>query len=161
MLVSAAGPSYGPAVSPTTRVRVCLVAVVLLTATELAACGIVHLGAGKPCLPSRLTASPARITVGGAVTVSSPPFACSASYPAGKQYRLLLALVGRAAPRSLGQVPVARDGSFRTSLVIPADAPPGEAFIEVYGSAFDDCRDTNGGSCAGYTVPLTLLPAPS
>jgi hypothetical protein len=96
------------------------------------------------------------------VTVSSPAFACRASYPAGKQYRLLLELVDRAAPKSLGLVPVGRDGSFRASLVIPKDASPGEAFIEVSGSAFDDvCRDTVGNSCAGYMVTLTLLPAPS
>jgi hypothetical protein len=108
-----------------------------------------------------MTATPSRVAVGGAVTVSSPSFACPASYPAGKEYRLLLALVGGGAPMSLGRVPVGRDGSFRASLVIPTDAPPGEAFIEVSGSALDDCRDTAGGSCAGYTVALTLLPVPS
>jgi hypothetical protein len=161
VLVPAAGLPYRPAMSPTTRGRVCLPAVVLLTAAGLAACGVVQLGDGKQCLPSPMTASPARIAVGGTVTISSPPFACPAGYPAGKQYRLLLALVGRAAPRPLGRVPVARDGSFRASLVLPADAPPGEAFIEVFGSAFDDCRDTEGGSCAGYTVALILLPAPT
>lgn len=148
--------------SLTTRGRVSLLAVVLLASAGLAAYAAVQLGDGKPCLPSPMTASPPRIVVGRTVTVSSPPFACPASYPAGKQYRLLLALVGRAAPKSLGPVPVARDGSFRASLVIPADAPPGEAFIEVSGSAFDgSCDDTIGGSCAGYTVALTLLPMTS
>lgn len=161
MLVLTAGPPYRPAMSPTTRGRVCLLAVVLLTAAGLAACGAGQLGDGRQCLPSPMTAAPARVAVGGTVTVSSSPFACPASYPAGKQYRLVLAMVGRAAPRPLGRVPVARDGSFRASFVIPADAPPGEASIEVHGSAFDDCRDTEGGSCAGYTVALTLLPAPS
>jgi hypothetical protein len=69
-----------------------------------------------------------------------------------------LALLGRAAPVSLGRVPVGTDGSFRASFAIPADASPGEAVIEVSGSALDDCRDTAGGSCAGYSVMLTLLP---
>ena len=150
-----------PAMSLTTRGRVCLLTVVLLAAAGLAAYAGLQLGDGKPCLPSPMTASPSRIVVGRTVTVSSPPFACPASYPAGKQYSLLLALVGRAAPKSLGRVPVERDGSFRASLVIPRDAPPGEALIVVSGSAFDDCRDTAGGSCAGYTVVLTLLPVSS
>jgi hypothetical protein len=161
VLVVAAGLSYGPAMSLTTRGRLCLLAVFLLTAAGLAACRGVQLGDGNQCLPSPMTASPSQIVVGGTVTVSSPSFACRASYPAGKQYRLLLAEVGRAAPWSLGRVPVGRDGSFRASLVIPTDAPPGEASIEVSGSAFDDCGDTAGGSCAGYAVALTLLPAPS
>jgi hypothetical protein len=147
--------------SPTTRRRIGLLAVVLVTAAGLAAWGVVRLGDGTQCLPSRMSASPSRIVVGGAVTVSSPAFACGASYPVGKQYRLQLELVGRAAPKSLGLVPVGRDGSFRASLVLPKDAPPGEAFIDVSGSAYDDCGDTVGGSCAGYLVALTLLPAPS
>lgn len=141
--------------------RICFLAVVPLSVAGTVACGVVQLGGGPQCLPSPMTESPPRVAVGGTVTVSSPPFACSASYPAGKHYRLLVGVPGQADPRSLGQVPVARDGSFHTSFVIPADLPPGESFIEVYGSAFDDCRDTVGGSCAGYTVSLTLLPVPS
>jgi hypothetical protein len=78
------------------------------------------------------------------------------------QYRLHLALVGRAAPKSLGRVQVERDGSFGASLLIPADAPPGEAFIEVSGSPSDDsCHGTVGGSCSGYIVAPTLLPVTS
>ena len=162
VLVPAASRFYGPAMSLTTRGRICLLAIVLLIAAGAATYGVFQLGDGTRCLPSRMSASPSRTVVGGTVTVSSPAFACRASYPVGKQYRLLLELVGRAAPKPMGLVPVGRDGSFHASLVIPKDAPPGEAFIAVSGSAFDDdCGDTVGGSCAGYMVTLTLLPAPS
>jgi hypothetical protein len=105
-----------------------------------------------------MTASPRRVAVGERVTVSSPAFRCAARYPAGTRYRLSLLLAGRGAPEPLGTVPVARNGSFRATVTVPADAPPGAAAIAVAGSLFDDCLDNQRGSCAGYSVDLTLLP---
>jgi hypothetical protein len=90
--------------------------------------------------------------------LSSAPFKCAASYPAGKTYTLTLGQVGRAAPLPLDTVLVDRNGAFATAVRIPAAASPGEAAIIVKGSAFDQCRDSSSGSCAGYTVRLTVLP---
>ncbi len=111
------------------------------------------------CLPSPLTVAPDPVVVGKSVTVSSPPFACPARYPSGKQYVLTLFLAGRGAPIPLGTVPVSADGSFIASTLVPPGAPAGGASIEVGGSAFDDCKDTAGASsCAAYVASLRLLP---
>ena len=130
----------------------------LLAAAVLTACGHGPLFAGPQCLPAPLAAAPGKVAVGAAVTVTSGPFECDGSYPAGKRYRLQLLLFGRADPTELGTTPVAVNGSFRATVVIPSGASPGDADVEVLGSPFDDCAD-DGASCAGYGVALTLLPA--
>lgn len=116
--------------------------------------------ATQPCLPSRLVVSPATVAVGGSVVLSAPAFACASTYPPGKTYTVTLGLVGRGEPKSLGAVPVHTDGSFRATLAIPASAAPGEAYLIVRGSAFDNCGTDGAGSCAGYaSPPLTLTHA--
>jgi hypothetical protein len=101
------------------------------------------------------------VQVGGKVTLSSGPVGCHATYPPGKTYAVTLALVGRAAPKPLGKASVKPDGSFAATIVIPPDAPPGEAYLEIKGSAFDTCNaDTHNSSCAVYASPaLTIRPA--
>ena len=129
----------------------------LLTAAFLTGCGQGPLFTTLQCLPAPLSADPGKVAVGAPVTVTSGPFECGGSYPEGKRYRLLLLLLGRTQPIELGTAPVAVDGSFRATVVIPSGASPGDADVEVLGSPFDDCADD--GSCAGYGVALTLLPA--
>src|SRR5439155_15457301 len=92
----------------------------------LAACAPGFLS-NSSCLPSPLKASPQHVAAGTTLTVVAPKFACGASYPAGKTYRLTLGLVGRAAPVELGTFPVNSDGSFRAIVTIPTSASPGEA----------------------------------
>jgi hypothetical protein len=129
-------------------------------ALAVGACG----GSSSPrrsaCLPSPLHIDPARVKAGGTVTVSSRPFACRGDYPAGHRYTLALAQLGRAAPLHLGIFPVSRDGAFTAVVHIPQRASPGQSYIDVTGSPFDDCEDTNGvaASCAGYDAPLRVLP---
>jgi hypothetical protein len=110
------------------------------------------------CLPSPLEASPRNVAAGTTLTLVAPKFACGASYPTGKTYRLTLGLVGRAAPVDLGPFPVNSDGSFHAIVTIPRSASPGEAAISVTGSSFDNCTDT-ASSCAGYVAGFTILPA--
>lgn len=114
---------------------------------------------GSRCLPSPLRLSAVSMQPGKALTVSSDAFACGASYRAGKTYTLTLGQVGRGSPLKLGVAPVRRDGAFKARLRIPARASPGEAYIVVHGSAFDQCNDTSSGSCAGYDVRLHVLAA--
>lgn len=129
-----------------------LVASCLLTTSG---CGT---SSSNRCLPSRLAVSPTTVSAGGTVVLSSGPFACHASYPRGKTYTVILGLTGRGEPRSLGQVPVNQDGSFRATLVIPSDVSPGQTYLTVYGSAFDaPCKDTRNGSCAVYSSPQLTL----
>jgi hypothetical protein len=118
---------------------------------------------GNPCLPEPLQIDPAQVISGSSVTLSSAPFQCGGSYPAGKTYQLTLGLVGRTAPVDLGSYPVKVDGSFRATILIPSDASPGEAYIIIHGSPFDQCDDSGHGSCAGYGVGLKIIPptAPS
>ncbi len=111
----------------------------------------------SPCLPEPLQIHPDKVVVASAVTVSSAPFNCQGTYPAGKVYQLTLSFVGRSAPIDLGSFPVNADGSFRAIVPIPANASPGEAYIIVHGSPFDYCHDSIGQSCAGYTARLTIL----
>ena len=92
--------------------------------------------------------------------MSSRPFACRGSYPAGHRYTLVLAQLGRAAPLHLGMFPVSRDGAFTAVVHIPQRASPGQSYIDVTGSLFDHCEDTKGvaASCAGYDAPFRVLP---
>ena len=92
-------------------------------------------------------------------SVSSAGFKCGGSYPSGKTYRLELGLIGRQPPMELGSYPVNKDGSFEAVVSIPANASPGDAGILVFGSPYDQCNDTGHGSCAGYGVSLTIIPA--
>ena len=90
--------------------------------------------------------------------LSSTPFTCAASYPRGKTYTRTLGQVGRADPVRLGAGWVNRNGAFATTVHIPVGASPGEAYIVVKGSAFDQCKDVSSRSCAGYSVRLAVLP---
>jgi hypothetical protein len=56
----------------------------------------------------------------------------------------------------LGRYPVNPDGSFHATVKIPASASPGEAYIIVGGSSFDQCTDWANESCAGYVVQLEV-----
>jgi hypothetical protein len=40
---------------------------------------------------------------------------------------------------------------------VPRDAAPGESYVDVTGSPYDDCPDD--ASCAGYSVMVVFLPA--
>ncbi len=129
----------------------------LLAILILAACAP-GFSSNSSCLPSPLKASPQNVAAGTTLAVVAPKFACSASYPTGKTYRLTLGLVGRGAPVDLGFFPVNSDGSFHAIVTIPRSASPGEAGISVTGSPFDNCNDT-ASSCAGYGAQFTILPA--
>ena len=114
----------------------------------------------KPrCLPSPLRVKPLRVRAGGTIVIQSAPFACKASYPAGKTYTLHLGQVGRGARLKLGVVPVKTNGAFKATVHISSKASPGEAYIIVRGSAFDGpCQDASS-SCAGYEARLHVLAA--
>jgi hypothetical protein len=109
------------------------------------------------CLPSPLHVSRARVRAGTTLTVSSDASACAARYPSRKTYTLSLGQVGRAAPLRLAVVAVRRNGAFKAKVRVPSTASPGEAYIVVRGSPFDDCKDTPPQSCAGYGARLTVL----
>jgi len=114
------------------------------------------------CYPSAVHLNRPTAPAGTTLTISSGPFQCHASYPAGKRYGLVLALAGRAPVVRLGTTSVHHDGSFRAVIRLPRTAPPGTAFIEVTGSPYDKpCDDASAGalsSCASYATQFTLLP---
>lgn len=92
--------------------------------------------------------------------MSSRGFACGSRYRAGHRYVLTLGQAGRAAPLPLGRLAVNREGAFRAVVHMPQDASPGESYIDVRGSPFDQCRGTTGeaASCAGYDTRVRVLP---
>jgi hypothetical protein len=132
------------------------VAVFLVIGLGLPACSSPGPSASR-CLPEPLHVDPSSVVAGADVTVTSDGFKCSGSYPAGKTYHLTLGLVGRAAPIDLGPYPVNANGSFHATVKIPASTSPGEAYITVGGSSFDQCTDSGNGSCAAYMVQLQVL----
>ncbi len=127
--------------------------VALLVAASTLPIGGCGSSSAQRCFPSRLAVTPTTVPAGDVVVLSSAPFACHASYPRRKTYAVTLARFGPGQPRSLGNVPVNQDGSFRATLVIPSDSSPGEAYLIVEGSAFDKCADTPNASCVGYDSP--------
>ena len=146
----------------TTGSRLVLLVAVLGCALGVGACGAASpAGRASVCLPSPLSIDPARVKAGAAVTVSSPPFACRGSYPAGHRYTLVLGQVGRAAPIDLGRFAVSREVAFRAVVHIPRRASPGQSYVVVSGSPCDHCAGTKGGaaSCAGYDASVRVLPS--
>jgi hypothetical protein len=158
---------------------VTIFASLLAVAFGTVACSTATLPAAPACLPEPLQVDPAEVVAGSSVTLSSAPFKCHGSYQPGATYQLTLGLIGRSAPIDLGSYPVNTDGSFRALVKILATASPGDAGIIVHGSPFDQCElvgqsmsapalaDVGGArrandrvtlSCAGYTVPVTILP---
>jgi len=135
----------------------------LALAAALVAAGLSGCGngvSGEDCLPELPPVQPAEVVAGTQLTIASTGFSCDARYDdEEKRYPLELGSVGRAEPVDLGDVDVDPDGSFTTTVTVPVDASPGESHVSVSGSPYDEpCDDT--GSCAGYTVSLTVLPAP-
>ncbi len=114
----------------------------------------------SPCLPAPLQISPTTVTPGSQATISSGAFQCQASYPAGKTYDLIFGRQDQVGPTDLGNYPVSHDGSFLATVTIPKTALPGQAYIVVQGSPFDQCNDGEG-SCASYVVGVIIVPAPS
>jgi hypothetical protein len=134
---------------------------VVIALLVLPACGSVSgpIG-GTTCYPPPLRLSSTQVMAGATVVVSSRAFQCGATYPPGKEYRLVLGLVGRAGPMDLGAYPVSTNGTFTATARIPATAPPGTAYVIARGSPFDRCGQTQGGAqCADYAVQLTILPS--
>ena len=144
-----------PARSP---IALTVLAVMFAAGLGIAACSPAQPGS-TTCLPEPLHVNPPEVAAGSSVSISSARFKCSASYPAGKRYELTLGLVGRQPPMNLGSYPVNTDGSFDAQVAIPPDASPGEAYVIVHGSPFDHCDQSGQGSCAGYGVRLTIIPA--
>ena len=110
------------------------------------------------CLPEPLHIDKTRVPAGDSVIVSSDGFKCGASYAAGKKYHLRLGFVGRAAPIDLGDYAVNRNGSFVARVIIPVNSSPGDAYIIVTGSSFDECSEVEPQSCAGYDIRVVIVP---
>lgn len=102
-------------------------------------------------------AEPAGVDAGSDVTVSSVGQDDCAAEP--RDYRIVLGTVGRHEPADLGVVEVAADGTFSTSVAIPAYISAEQAYLSFRGSAFDDCDDQ--ASCVSYGVVIEVtVPAP-
>jgi len=129
-----------------------------MAAGALTACAPTSVLGQERCGSSPLEVIPAQAEPGASITLSSPAFECPTAYPDGTTYTFALSQDDRGGSLPLGAADVAEDGSFRTELVIPDDALPGDSYLFVTsGSVFDEpCDD---GSCAAYGVNLTVLPA--
>ena len=109
-------------------------------------------GSRDSCLPAMPIAQPTVVNAGTDVAVSSAGLDDCTTEPT--EYRIVLGTIGRHDPVDLGVVDVAADGTFETSVAIPEFISPGQAYLSIRGSAFDDC-DVQA-SCASYGVIIEV-----
>lgn len=74
------------------------------------------------------------VVAGGAVEITGAPLLC-ALVAREARYTLVLVPRGSQAPTALAEVVPAPDGSFATTVTLPAATPPGPARLSVVGSA--------------------------
>lgn len=107
------------------------------------------------CAPAPLSTSAKTVTAGGTVTVSSGAAECDLGFTKGSTYKLTLISDNKSGERaSGGMTHVEKDGSFSTTVTVPADFPSGVASILISGTALQKCDD--GESCAAYTTRITV-----
>lgn len=124
--------------------------ITMLTAGSLTACA----PASDRCLPAPLAASPTEVSPGESLTVESEAAKCDLGYEDGATYSVVVISSSGEKSEEV-DVPVERDGSFSTDVVVPESFPDGHASVVVSGSAYDDCGDDSG-SCAAYTIEVMI-----
>lgn len=124
--------------------------IAMLTAGSLTACA----PASDRCLPAPLAASPTEVSPGESLTVESEAAECDLGYEDGVTYSVVVISSSGEKSEEV-DVPVERDGSFSTDIVVPQSFPAGQASVVVSGSAYDDCGDESG-SCAAYSVEVMV-----
>ena len=128
----------------------------------LVASGCVALWVSRPhtpCLPEALQLTKSVVPAGGATELSSPPSKCKLKGIARASYSVTLETIGRQSPLVVATARPLPDGSFRLTIHLPEGTSPGEAVLDVGGSAYDAaCRDTSD-KCASYGVGLTVIPS--
>jgi hypothetical protein len=116
-------------------------------------------GSHPTCYPAALQLSPATVAPGGQTTLSSPASACALRGIKRATYVVELETLGRMPPVELTRVRPNPDGSFAVAVQVPASTPPGDAVLDVHGSALDaPCHDTSN-KCAGYSIGISIQPA--
>ncbi|MDN4614568.1 hypothetical protein P5G50_08895 [Leifsonia sp. F6_8S_P_1B] len=129
-------------------------AVVVLAAAALAGCAGPAYVSAHVCLPDRLVAEPSAAAPGEVVLISSGGVECNLGYEGDHSYRVTVRQVGASSP-AIG-VPVQENGTFHAAITVPEAFTAGEAVIVVEGSTYDQCDDSGFGSCAGYSVGITV-----
>ena len=132
------------------RVFGLVASIATLTAGSLTACA----PASDRCLPAPLAASPTDVSPGESLTVESEAAECDLGYEDGPTYSVVVISSSGEKSEEV-DVPVERDGSFSTDIVVPESFPAGQASVVASGSAYDDCGDDSG-SCAAYTVEVMI-----
>jgi len=131
---------------------------VLAITLAVAGCGRTPLTRGGGCMPAQPSANPSVVELGGQLTVSSQGFDGCDAYADPAEYPLVMGTAGRQPPQPLGSVVVQTDGSFSTTITVPAMTTPGEAYLNLFGYRQDECDDS--GSCAGYGSTIQIVSAP-
>lgn len=132
----------------------CWAATAALVTGTLVGCAGTPFGRGQRCLPAQPTATPATVPAGGEVTLASRGFGGCDTYAEPIDQLVILGTAGRMPPTPLATITAATDGSFSTTVTIPPDAPPGEGYLDVMGSRWDECDDS--GSCVGYGTTILI-----
>lgn len=98
------------------------------------------------------------VVAGGAVQITGAPLPC-ALVGREARYTLVLTARGSQAPTVLSEIVPADDGSFTTTVTLPASTPPGPARLSATGSASDrrSCGEDAGCLQPGG-VDLDVLP---
>jgi len=124
--------------------------IAILTVGSLTACA----PASDRCLPAPLAAAPTEVRPGESLTVESEAAECDLGYKDGAIYSVVVISSSGEKSEEV-DVPVERDGSFATDIVVPESFSAGQASVVVSGSVYDDCGDDSG-SCAAYMVEVMV-----
>lgn len=123
----------------------------LSIAVTLTACSP---GSNK-CAPAPLTATPASVSTGANLSISSPAAPCDLALADDATYEVRLISENDESQRTdVVVVPVASDGSFTAAVEVPAGFPIGNAQVLVTGSPLDSC-DADA-SCAAYLTRVQV-----
>lgn len=105
----------------------------------------------------RVRGDAAPVVAGAAVEIAAAPL-CGPASPDGR-YTVVLVPRGSQPPTALAEVVSAADGSFATTVTLPASTPPGPARLSVTGSAAASTCLDDGCPGAGSSAEIDVLPA--
>ncbi len=136
--------------------------IALVLVVVVAAAGAVRwVTRDRVCFPGQPHAAPASVTAGERVVVTAAGFTCARRFHRGAVYGLAYVPEDTAdgsGQVDLGDFPVARDGSFRARVRVPATAAAGPATIRVTGFDVDELYDEvcSERDCGTYGAALVI-----
>ncbi|WP_368499570.1 hypothetical protein [Herbiconiux sp. A18JL235] len=128
--------------------------VVMTLAVVVGLSGCTFLRGGDSCLPG-LEVAPSPAVAGASITISAPD-PCGVEVPDGG-WEVVVTLGDGGDPVLTRTTTQPFDGSFELTIDLPADLPPGQAYVDVANWTYVPCDDTGTGSCATAARPFEIV----